>query len=130
MVEFDTTQAIMMTVTGVGAAFVAIVALIVFTYINKFVSVRWYERNAGAEVVAPPMDTAGNGDARMAAAIGVAVALAMDEAPGLGVLQRVAERGGRSTIRGWRSLGRWQGIETARTWRRPGPGRDAGRDRS
>ena len=128
MVDFDTTRAIMLTLTGVGAAFVAIVSLMVVISVNKFVSGRWDQWGGRAEVAAPvgsaPVESPGDGDARMAAAIGVAVALATSETPGKGALQGAHETGGLPFIRGWRSLGRWQGIEATRSWRRPGPGRD------
>ena len=124
----------MLTVTGVGAAFVAIVSLMVLIFVNKFVSGRWDQWGGGVEVAAPlgstPVVSLSNGDAQMAAAIGVAVALATAEMPGTGALQGAVETEGPPFIRGWRSLGRWQGIEPGRSWKRPGPGRDPGRERS
>ena len=84
--DFDTFKALMMTVTGVCAAFIAIGSLMLFSVVSRKVSGWWTNHTQPPDApqpsgvgAAPPVrsEAASDNDAQMAAAIGTAVALAM-----------------------------------------------------
>ncbi len=133
-VDFDTVKALMMTVTGVCAAFVAIGALMLLSVVSMRFS-RWWSGRTQPPSASPQASGAAPGaadeaapdsDAQTAAAIGAAVALAMDGGPK--AAPEVDQGAGGPGIRGWRSVGRWPQIHPGSAWRRPEGGR--GRQRS
>ena len=130
--DFDTVKALMMTVTGVCAAFIAIGSLMLFTVVYRKLSGWWTDRTQPPAAPQPPGaapavrdEAASDSDAQMAAAIGTAVALAMGS--GTAVPARADQGDAGPVIRGWRGVGRWPQIHPGSVWRRPEGGR--GRER-
>ena len=124
--DFDTVKALMMTVTGVCAAFIAIGSLMLFTVVYRKLSGWWTDRTQPPGAGPAGRDEASSdSDAQMAAAIGTAVALAMGS--GTAASSRADQEDAGPVIRGWRSVGRWPQIHPGSAWRRPEGGR--GRER-
>ena len=130
--DFDTVKALMMTVTGVCAAFIAIGSLMLVTVVYRKLSGWWTGRTQPPDAPQPygagPAgrdQAASDSDAQMAAAIGTAVALAMGS--GTAASPRADQGDAGPVIRGWRSVGRWPQIHPGSAWRRPEGGR--GRER-
>ena len=131
--DFDTFKALMMTVTGVCAAFIAIGSLMLFTVVSQKSSRWWTNRTQPPDApqpsgvgAAPPArsEAVSDNDAQMAAAIGTAVALAMGS--GTSETPRAHQGDAGPVIRGWRSVGRWPQIHPGSAWRKPegGQGRE------
>ena len=129
--DFDTFKALMMTVTGVCAAFIAIGSLMLFTVVSQRGSRWWTNRTQRPDTpqpsgAAPPArsEAVSDNDAQMAAAIGTAVALAMGS--GTSEAPRADQGDAGPVIRGWRSVGRWPQIHPGSAWRKPegGQGRE------
>ncbi len=132
--DFDTFKALMMTVTGVCAAFIAIGSLMFFTVVSQKLSRWWTNRSQPPDApqpsgvgAAPPArsEAASDSDAQMAAAIGTAVALAMGS--GTATAPHADQGDAGPVIRGWRSVGRWPQVLPGSSWRKPEGGR--GRER-
>lgn len=119
MVEFDIDKAIQLTVSGIAAAFVALIALIAFTLLTRLVA-RFADRSQakgiGSPVGTPPQAPEGlsredstDDDAELVAAAGTAVAMAMQEEESAGKEVEAAVAGG------WKGYGRWQAFESRKT---------------
>ena len=127
--DFDTFKALMMTVTGVCAAFIAIGSMMLFTVISMRFTRWWNNRTQPPDAPQPSgavpetrMEADSDADAQIAAAVGTAVALAMGTGPANSAGADEGDAG--PAIRGWRSVGRWPQVQPGSTWRRPEGGRD------
>ena len=107
-------KAIQLTVSGIAAAFVALIAIIAFTLLTRLVARvadRSQAKGIGSLVGAPPQAPEGlsgedspDDDAELVAAAGAAVAMAMQE-------EELAGRG-TTVAGGWKGYGRWQAFES------------------
>ena len=124
-IEFDLNRALFLTYVGVGAAFLVLGSLVVFTgLIGWWGSWRWRkarerEEQAAVQATEPPTETASASDyppadSQLAAAIGAAVALALEayQAEQAGTEQGQVEARERSG--GWREQGRIVAIDSRR----------------
>ena len=123
MVEFDIDKAIVLTVSGVAAAFGALIALIIFTTLVRRVEQltnRIQVRPFGGTSVTPSQALQGpsgdelpDHDAELAAAAASAVAMALEEEEmSAAGLQASAAPAGRTGEEGWKGYGRWQAFNS------------------
>ena len=124
-IEFDLSRALFLTYVGVGAAFLVLGSLVVFTgLIGWWGNWRWRkarerEEQVAAQVAEPATETISESenlpaDSQLAAAIGAAVALALEayQREQAGTERRQGE--GRERSGGWREQGRIVAFDSRR----------------
>ena len=127
MVDFDVGKAAEITVSGVVAAFLAILFLIVLTRLSRLAGRLRSKPNvlppgspAEAQSEGSVQASAGH-NAQLVSAIAVAVAIGLEEEESLTVEAGAQVKPGSQTVAGgWKSYGRWQAVEPRGTWRRGG----------
>ena len=125
MVDFDLRTALELTASGVGAAFVGIVTLVVLTLVSRRLSLardEFVNRRTRVPDQAPVNAASGEPsegreslarDAELASAIGAAVATAIaEEERAMAEAGAPGDRGG--GVSGWKSYGIWQAMQSRR----------------
>ena len=128
MVQFDINQAVTLTVSGVAAAFVALIALILFTILVRRVEQltnRTHSKVLESASVAPSEapgrpsgDDLPDDDAELAAVAASAVAISLLDEEEMMVAGRQAAAasvgtiGGKTGEEGWKGYGRWQAFNS------------------